>query len=200
MLAYPFYNCHSLLNLSFPSVTSLLDTSLRYIFNLEKLEITSTISSVPAYCLPHTYYLKELVMPFTGYTATEGTAHANVMGSLFINSAQTNYYGASQTYSGGPGTMYFPRSLEKITISEQTTIPQYAFQNMQFVKEIILPKATTLNQYCFSGCSLLEHIDMPLVTTIHDCAFNGCASLTEMELPSVTRVGANMFKDATGLK
>ena len=87
--------------------------------------------------------------------------------------------------------------VEKIVVSGGiTTVGDYAFYGMPYVKEVVLPDGiTSIGKYAFGFCSALEGIKIPTsVTTIGDSAFEACTALKSIVVsPNVTSLGARAF-------
>ena len=196
---YVFQNCESLLELSFPALTSMHDYAFLATYNVEKFSLTSSIAATPYWFLRDFYRLRELTMPFTGRGDSDG--QGAIMGSIFnTGAADVNYYQANQQYTGGSNNYRIPKTLRKITIVRQATIPSYAFQNMQFLNEVDLPKAASIGDITFLGCHNLELMNIPNVKTIGKRAFENCDRITSIALPSVQMIDERAFYDCNGLR
>ncbi len=87
--------------------------------------------------------------------------------------------------------------VEKIVMdSTITTIGDYAFYGMKYVKSVeIHSGVTSVGKEAFAFCSALEAITLPEgVATVGNSAFEGCSALLMAQLPaSLTSVGARAF-------
>ena len=95
-----------------------------------------------------------------------------------------------------------PNSLKNITVTTDTTIPESAFYNLQYVESITIPSGvTSISANAFNNCISLTDIDLPdTVTSIGNSAFYGCISLETIELPeSLTSIGQSAFQGCTSL-
>lgn len=102
-----------------------------------------------------------------------------------------------------------PSTLKKVTITNETHVPENAFQNCEHIEIInINDSITSIGSGAFDGCKSLKSFDVPknIVTigdnTFRNCekairitipdtvkeigegAFNGCKSITEFTIPS----------------
>ena len=108
----------------------------------------------------------------------------------FIGSGADSDYGFSFIFGN------VPQSLTEIIITTDTTIPQSAFYNLQYVESITLPSGvTSISDNAFNNCVSLTDIEIPdTVRSIGNSAFSGCISLEEIDIPdSVTSIGSNSF-------
>ena len=115
----------------------------------------------------------------------------------FIGSDADSDYGFSFIFGN------VPTSLTEIIITTDTTIPQSAFYNLQYVERITLPSGvTSISDNAFNNCVSLTDIEIPdTVTSIGNSAFSGCISLEEIDIPdSVTSIGSSAFSGCTGIK
>ena len=114
----------------------------------------------------------------------------------FIGSSADSDYGFSFIFG------IVPTSLTEIIITTDTTIPQSAFYDFQYVESITLPSGvTSIPDNAFNNCVSLTEIELPdTVTSIGNSAFYGCISLEEIELPdTVTIIGSSAFYGCTSL-
>ena len=77
-----------------------------------------------------------------------------------------------------------------------TVIPESAFKECTWLKEIYLPYTiNTIDESAFKDCSMLSHVYIPAsgnLKTIGEAAFSHCSSLKEIELPdSVETIGSS---------
>ncbi len=68
-----------------------------------------------------------------------------------------------------------PSTLRKVTLTNCTEVPQYAFRNCTMIEEICLPDGLkSIGNQAFSGCTGLENLTVPdSVTSIGEKAFYG---------------------------
>ena len=89
------------------------------------------------------------------------------------------------------------QGVETVVIEDGvTTIGDYAFVNMFYLKKVEIPSSVTaVGRFAFAFCSALEGIEIPeSVTSVGDSAFEACIALKSIVLfPSVTRLGARAF-------
>ena len=117
-----------------------------------------------------------MTLPFVGTSADSDTETLAVFGYIFgDDTPDDGKMSYSETYaktsgsvgytsqvlqSGGayPDYYYFaiPKSIRKVTITNQTIIPAYAFRNCDLIKEITFTKAVTeIGKNAFENCSAL---------------------------------------------
>ena len=87
-------------------------------------------------------------------------------------------------------------------VEQPSVVSAYTFSTIgEHTVKYTLSNPTSIGDYAFDGCSSLTSIDIPnSVTSIGDGTFNGCTSLTRVSIPSgVTSIGDFTFADCTGL-
>lgn len=92
--------------------------------------------------------------------------------------------------------------LTSLTMSNVTSIGDYAFVDCTSLTEVNMPSVTEIGTSAFYGCKSLKSIDIPsTVTKIGDTAFEKCTSLTSVDIPSsVTEIGGSAFYGCSNLK
>lgn len=138
--------------------------------------------------------LKELTLPYTGYSADRGYNSGSVLGYIFgttsFNQATSTsqYYTTSTTDEESLSTVYsntyyyIPNGLTQVTITQRVHFG--AFSNCKFLTDIVIPQPfTKILPYTFFGCSSLRTI-------------NGKASASEIIPQGVTSVGGHAFEQS----
>ena len=154
--------------------------------------------------------LTSIQLPFVGYK--EGSS-SGYFGYIF---------GASKSSSNGS---YVPASLTTVTVTDASTLGNYAFYGCSSLTSVVIPDSvtsigdsafydcdgltsvvigngvTSIGNYAFYGCSSLTEIVIPdSVTSIGNHAFYNCSSLTSVVIPdSVTSIGNSAFYNCDGL-
>ena len=142
--------------------------------------------------------LEELTIPFIPETTTTTLG----IGYLFSYDDDS----ISGMYLGGAYNSYYrvPTSLQKIVITNDKTILDYAFYNMTSLVEVVLPENITyLGQYAFYNCKSLTMlnsdtagvIEIPTkVHEINDYTFYNCSVISDIRLSqNVEFIGAYAF-------
>ena len=85
------------------------------------------------------------------------------------------------------------------TIMEENRLPNNAFKNLSFLKEVKLPdEITVIGEYAFADLSNLEIVNLPTsLVTISRFAFAGCSNLKEIDLSALTHlvsIGSSSFR------
>ena len=157
--------------------------------------------------------LEEITLPFVGKDTSPDNPRWAVFGYIFgdgqydddtMNRSNSIYKTSdysdytSQVEEGSGGYFYFaiPKSLKKVTITNQIKVPDYAFNNCDLIEVINYTNAPyKIGSYAFAECTSL--IEAPLkhgVETIGDCAFMNCKGFTSIVLPdSVTSIVGRTF-------
>ena len=177
-----FYNCDGLTKVAIPDGVETIGT---YAFagcdNLTSVTVGDTATAIGQYAFSDCNNLAELTVPFVGGT----TADSNGL-----------IYWFSQ-YSWG-----MPSSLTKITVTNSTTVKDYAFQNCHNLEEVVYTRdIVSIGSYAFSDCTSLPAFDVPdTVTSIGSYAFQNCTSLTSMDLSADSlSIGGSAFYNCIGL-
>ena len=159
------------------------------------LTLPDTLTSISNYALYSMDSLKTLSLPFIG---------ASRDGTLGEEMALTHFgyiFGAS---SYNDNSYYVPTSLQKVTVTDCTTIYQYAFYLCVNLSEIeLLGEIDTIGQYAFSDCTDIKKVTLPRsIKNIGEGAFCRNYNLstitfsgTEEEWGNVT-LGQNWIYDA----
>ncbi len=91
---------------------------------------------------------------------------------------------------------------ETITISSGTEIAANRFNDMRYVKNIILPETLTkIGAGAFSGCRALESITLPVgITVLEEKLFKQCYNLSSVNFKgTITEIKSNAFQSCTSL-
>ena len=174
---------------------------LSYIFgssgeptNLKKLTITDETEFYEG-CLSYANNdkLEELTIPFIG----------RKLGA---------YYGSSSSHFGyvfgakkhEDNASAVPSSLRKVTITRDTVISSYAFENCGGLEHVIVSSdaISSIGNYAFKNCVGLQAFVIPDSTTrINEGVFNNCSSLKSVTIPNaVTAIGYYAFVSCDALE
>lgn len=177
--ASTFANCSNLSSLILPdSIRYIGDMAFDNCYSLKELTIPDGVESVGRHILSDCSSLEELTMPklFGGFLAY-------VFGG--------DYY---SDYT------YVPESLKSVTIKDEI-VPEYAFTNLSYIKEVYLPNATSIGEYALFQCSALQNVELSLdIQSIGEHAFEKCFSLQSIALPEgITRIENGTFSECVSL-
>ena len=123
--------------------------------------------------------IEDITLPFVGYDMNSEYS-ASVFGIIFGETTYESSGGIKQYEDSHFSYYYFiPKSIKRVTITRQTSIPSYAFRNCEFIEAITIPENTIkIGAYAFENCSSIEEITMSEnATIIGQYAFRGCSSL-----------------------
>ncbi len=89
-----------------------------------------------------------------------------------------------------------PESLKIVSITDETLIPESAFENCEYIENIYInADVTSMGSKAFKGCSRLKNFNIPLkVTKINDYTFQGCSSIEMITVTdAITAIGTGAF-------
>jgi len=227
--SYAFDGCSKVMELNLPSSLKTINGyAFRGLSAVKELVVPNSVTSIGSGAFKGMNSLESITLPFVGSNESS-SGSSGVFGYIFdyteSNETGTTYqYYYSGSYSNKYYYYYIPTTLRNVTITKDTTIPDYAFNNCSFLTEINLPETVTsigsyafsdcsgltemlipdsvtkIGTYCFYDCSGLKNISISeKITSIPDDAFYGCTNLSNVELPSALKtIGANAFYNCDG--
>lgn len=136
---------------------------------LTSIEIPNSVTSLGNYIFKGCSNLSEITIPsFGGIDAT-------YIGNLFNGKSYTE------------NETVLPKNLTSVTLTQITSLSDYAFYGCSSIKTICLPSnLQTIGQYAFANCSSLSELVIPdTVTQIGTVALLNCSSLSNLTLPFV---------------
>ena len=228
------------------AVTTIPSDAFANCSNITAIVVPESVVSIGYGAFCNCTSLKEIILPFVGYNANpDNQAHA-VLGYIFGDGdtdgdleLSTSIYKTSESSGvttqlfshhnfGGSYYYYYaiPKSLRKVTITNQTNIPDNAFYNCDLLETVVFEKSTKeIGEYAFYNCSSLKDfsissstenigkgafmncrkfssIDIPNnVISIGNYAFWGLSEVTSIVVPqSVKNIGYGAFCNCTSLK
>lgn len=203
-----FSGCSNLSNLEIcPGVKTISDSAFSGCRALKRIEIPKTVTRIGSGAFAGCDALEELILPFVGYgrdlSSNEGFG---VFGYIF---GQVSSGGVSQYCAGDYFTSYYdsrsfsiPKSIRKITITDETNLAVGAFSGLSWVKEIEVNDGISyIGNRAFLGCHSLPAFDIPKTTTvIGSDAFMYCDALESVAVPSsVLSINERAFGYCTNL-
>ena len=132
--------------------------------------------------LNNCYSLEELTIPFVGTSRSSGS----------------RFY---EMFGGWNGSI--PGNLKKVTVTDSTTVPSYAFSECTGLREIVYDcNVTSIGSYAFGYCYSLTNFSVPAtVEKIDYAAFYHCEAMETLSLPdSLTEIGSNAFEGCYQLR
>ena len=172
------------------TITGLYDSTVTSII------VPTYVDKIKERAFSNCRYLEELTIPFTGESRDVKNSLADTVAYILGNTSyNSNYLGSRVVVRGTSYTLYYPRTLKKVTLSTGTTTKQFAFSGLK-IQEIVLPNTLeqistrTFNYITFTKIELPES-----VTTIADNAFYEAYGTLIIDLNSFVNVSnkANYF-------
>lgn len=197
-----FINCYNLESVTLPyNIQSIEPSTFAYCSNLSSLILPDSIRYIGDMAFDNCYSLKELTIP-------DGVEN---IGSHILSDCSSleeltmpKLFGGFLAYVFG-GDYYsdywnVPESLKTVTIKDEI-VPEYAFTNLSYIKEVYLPNATSIGEYALFQCSALQNVELSLdIQSIGEHAFEKCFSLQSIALPEgITRIENGTFWECTSL-
>ena len=151
------------------------------------LVVPDTVESIGVGAFRGCNSLINVTLPFVG-NGQSATGNNAVFGFIFDNDSSSGSHKTSDNYlfggkvitNQGPNSygFYIPTTIRNITITKQTAIPNYAFQNCDLIATITIPNSvTSIGKYAFYNCSNLKRLNSNV-----DGVFNIPASVTEINI------------------
>ncbi|MBQ7761511.1 MAG: leucine-rich repeat domain-containing protein [Clostridia bacterium] len=206
-------------------VTDIGSYSFAYCPLVTEVVIPNSMQRMNAGCFAYDIGLEKMTIPFGGY-ARNTSPEYSLFGYIFDEyGLGMGDYEANQQYdsTGGFLTYVLPESLKTIVYTGDTIsdgefsgcrfetvtftgnikeIPQLAFANCQYLKNVNMPDSVEkIGYFAFAGSFVLESITLPAsLKTIEDKAFWYCKEIKEILIPaSVEYIGAQAFESITAL-
>ena len=140
----------------------------------------------------------------TIYKTSEGN---NMTTQAYSHTGSGYHQGSSIWYSAGVDYYSYyaiPKSLRKVTVTDQSMVPAYAFRNCDLIVEITFEKElSSIDKHAFENCSSLSIIkyQMGSASLIQEYAFANCDSIEEISIQEgVLKIGAYAFSGNDWLK
>ena len=180
-----FLNCSSLAEVNLANTMYILQNAFEGCTSLESVTLGSSLEVIGAYAFKNCTALTEFVIP-DSVTAVESAILEGCTGiksltlpKLYWNKLASLFsgylYGGIEIGSYYDASGEYVPAIDLVTVTQQTEIPDSAFENCTKIKAISLPDGvTSIGKYAFYNCSSLEGFKIPdSVTSIGRSAFDG---------------------------
>ncbi len=134
------------------------------------------------------------------WCAAKNLIHAQTPEEYFTYEMMDDQYVRITGYTGADELVVIPDTISGYAVQE---IGSHAFENCDFLKEVILPKnLTVIRDRAFLNCANLVDVVFPDGLQILEAGvFAGCNALLEADLPdSVTTIGEECFRYCNALE
>lgn len=216
--SYAFAGCGSLTKIgSATANTMVLPNGLltigSYAFSDSATTVTTvvvpeTVTTIGRSAFYNCNAITDITLPFVGEKNSSSAAYYYVFGYIFGYSS-SSATGRTQNY---PGSYYYyiPQTIKNVTITVQTTIPDYAFYNCSFIETISIPSETSsIGKYAFDNCLGLKRLNSTVdgqfniptgVSVIKEYAFYKCLLLENFTTGDITKIEQYAFNGCVSLK
>ena len=220
--ANAFQDCSNLSNISFgDELLSIWNDAFRGCTALHEINFPSKLNSIGYHSFADCTGLTDVVVPNSVTSIGEGAFRIEGLASIslpFVGRSRTStgkdaVFGIIfdyRTLSSSTGSVdnainqqyispyyywyYIPASLKSVTITDATSIPDYAFNNCVNISEInIHSNITSIGKYAFSKCKITSFSIPENVETIENYAFNETKLQTVIIPDTVTTIGSYAF-------
>ena len=202
-----FFGLHNVIDANMPSgLLAVGEGAFNGCKSLQSVDFTENMSEgIGARAFKNCSSLTEIYVPervsVIGEGAFEGCAGLTAITLPFVGS-QVGSLNNTDTFNyifGGAA----PENLTTVTITNEVSLPQSAFEGCGHIKEInLLTDMQDIGEAAFKDCESLEKFDIDNgITTIRDYTFQNCASITSITVPdTVQNIGESAFDGCKSLQ
>ena len=143
-----------------------------------------------------------MLAPFGAWAATSKATIGDLIWSYTVDKSVATITKVECTIESNcvEGVVTIPGKFGEVPV---TVIGYQAFQNQEFITEVVLPSGIiTIGESGFRGCKRLTTLELPsTVRTVYRQAFSGCSMLANLKLnEGLTTIGDSAFSGCAALK
>ena len=190
---YAFYNCSNLKNATLPyNLSSIGKYAFSDCSSLESIQLGSSLTTIGQYAFQNCASVHNLVIP--DYVTDIGKGSLKGMNSL--ESLSIPFTGTSRTATDNnavfgvifDGSSNIPASLERVCLTNSTSINSAAFKNCRSIKILeVSKKVNSVGKDAFYGCSSIKIYGQPdsqleVYCNNNGIEFNSFKAITEVNV------------------
>ncbi len=168
------------------NIETIEENAFAYCTKLKEITINKNIKKISKGAFTNCSELESISLPFIG-SERNSVNESAVLGIIFGYSTSSTSTGTTNQFSSNNTAYnsyyyYIPASLKTVTLTAETTIPDYAFKKCANITTVNLNDGITyIGKYAFQQCGITS-IKLPdSVTRIGDYAFYSCNNLTTLD-------------------
>ncbi len=174
------------------SITKISSSAFQNQAAITNVVIPNTVTFIGSSAFYGCNAIENITLPFVGQSATASYYYESVFGYIFGYKNTSSAVSGTVTQYTTSYKYYIPTTIKTVTITNQTSIPAYAFENCNFIEKITIPENTAdIKSKAFYNCSSLTDINIPENVVIAENAFDGSGLAAKS---GVVYIGSILYK------